>query len=283
MILRQSDLSNRVGHLSGDETRYDCVFCCDTGQHMYVNRYKKMWYCFKCGCGGKFVVEGESQFNYFDVYELYKEILAKEHKEVRTLPRMIPIIQEGFDGGTRIAYDYLLNRGVIAQEILNNRIGWCPDREGPYANSIVFPVDGSHYFVCRKMDGKPKYINAPWPKQDSIYIPWIQTCDINFALVEGPLDAIKTSRITITAALLGKQANQEQLTRIVKWGRRFLILLDPDAWQASVKLKLGLESMADQLDKKIQVVNVFLDKWDPGDMKTKELEKIITQATKRFK
>ena len=290
MILYERDLANKKSFISGDEEKYCCLFCVDTGFHMYVNRHKQAWHCFKCGQGGKLK---KPKFLWKEYYVTVRfnddpiiSVPVASSKEVRTLPRMIPVMQtDPFPFNAPI--NYLVSRGLSGNEIRNNNLGWCPDREGPYANSIVFPIgplDKPDYFVCRKLEGKPKYVNAPWPKGKTVYITSGPEPKA-IAIVEGPLDTIKTARIITTYGLLGKQANKEQLQFMVKDNTpgKFLIILDPDAWEASIRLKLGLLEMADQLGKKIQVVNVFLNEKDPGDMETEELRKVVHGAVRRFK
>lgn len=287
-----------------EEKRIDCPFCYDTGGHCYCNMLKLVFHCHKCGTSGK-VVDDTQNYSYHpttfeQVLRAIRETDKKENKkhDVRNLPRMIPIGKYyqwnkslGIPDSSPAIYDYnkacdyLWSRGLTQEEVDNNKIAWCPDKEGPYANSIVFPcgTDAEPYFVCRKLAGNPKYINAPWPKGNNLYFPvYNRTYDF-MIIVEGPFDAIKGARIDPTVGLLGKTANKEQLHSLCNIDKKFIILLDPDAWEHSVRLKLGLMAMADQLGRKIQVVNHFLPKWDPGDMATEELRKELDQAMRRFK
>lgn len=95
-------------------------------------------------------------------------------------------------------------------------------------------------------------------------------------IVEGPFDALNVSYKTRdlgcgAVALFGNSATNSQitkLTRLTKLYQRVIILLDPDAWAAAMRLKQALSFMDNVRIK-------LVEHHDPGSMGVEELKEII--------
>jgi DNA primase len=248
---------------NGREIRYNCPNCDDTNRHMYVNANRSLWYCFKCGKGGK--VQYQNQEPNLD---RYKSIVSKQTKfddqlfnkpnAIKSLPlnQSLPHIEiaEDCESGEELtARQYLNRRGVTQEEITKYKIKFSLEKNGPYKNSIIFPVyskkDWLDYFVCRKWDNsKPKYVNAPWPKGDTLFFtnPSQTISNIN-VIVEGILDALAIARVGYNGiALLGKTATSQQLSRLSNVYGQCIIYLDNDALSHAVQLKLQLDTLGNK-------------------------------------
>jgi hypothetical protein len=274
---------------SSHDRRYHCIFCEDDKYHLYISISKQVYHCFKCEASGKLEVEEKNSLSNYEkiINEWFNEGLVSDvdrgtyPKEViKTLPRCHPswIRHVGYD---RVFY-YLIKRGLTPEEIHQNGIMESKDRDGIYSGTAIFPVwngiikDDAEvdYFVCRKInprEGESKYINAPWPKEGTLYQPFItpyvsrgnilssnQWGNI-LVICEGAFDAIRIARVAMSAALLGKKATTQQLEKIINlvkypWNnalkeikKEIMILLDPEAFSNAVKLQLELRAMGEQM------------------------------------
>jgi DNA primase len=113
---------------------------------------------------------------------------------------------------------------------------------------FTFDMDMINYFVCRKYDNsKPKYVNAPWPKGDTLFIAEPQKKIKVLAppiIVEGIFDAIAVARIGYRGiAVLGKSITSPQLSRLANVDPEFIIYLDNDALSHAVQLKMQLDAL----------------------------------------
>ena len=129
------------------------------------------------------------------------------------------------------AIKYLENRGVVREDIIRWKIGYCV--RGNYENRIVVPsfdIDGYiNYFIARTYNGDwRKYLNPSLSKNmlfNHLYIDW----DSDIILVEGIFDAIKAGPNSIP--LLGSTLREESklFQEIVKNDAAVFLALDPDA------------------------------------------------------
>lgn len=253
---------------NGREARLNCPNCDDTNKHLYVNAQRSLWYCFKCGKGGKVEFTQRLEPN----IEMYSKLMSGDSiiisnsfektaletlDKIKSLPlnkTLLPIeIAEDCESSQElIARNYLHSRGVTQREITEHSIRLSLEKHGPYRHSIIFPVyrtsksSNMEYFVCRKYDNsKPKYVNAPWPKGDALFIADANTGGPNYPSVicEGILDALAIRRVGYNAvALLGKVPTSQQLKRLVQ-SSQYLIYLDDDAFSQAINLKLQLNAV----------------------------------------
>lgn len=256
------------------EVRICCPFCTDDNFHMYVNTNKKVYHCHKCEASGKMkdVMTMDDAINFSkkigDILSstpvtikvpLMYETKPTDLKKIRTLPHSSQIWKEKLY--YQQAQNYLLGRGIDSSLQRELDIKVSKETSGIYKNTVIFPIyelnkdeDDADlkYFVCRRYDKtEPKYINAPWPKEDTLF----QFGDnqyktpFNAIIVEGIFDAIAIGQSGYNAiALLGKKATGQQLNRLDKPNRDgsrpcFGIYLDHDAFTHAIELKLQFSAM----------------------------------------
>lgn len=241
---------------NGREIRLNCPICSDTTKHLYVNQDRNVYYCFKCGAGG--VIQNSIEPSIEEYNRLRKHIpfvqtIISHQTElvdkavIKSLPPNIGAYEYNKH---HPAYKYLIDRGIISDEVRDYDIRVATDKNGICKNSIIFPVCNSignlKYFVCRKYDrSKPKYINAPWPKNDTLFITMSKYASRNVTvIVEGIFDALAIGRCGYRGiALLGKKATAQQLDRLSRMDTTFLIYLDTDALSHAIQLKLQLSTL----------------------------------------
>ena len=238
-----------------NEVRINCIICDDTKLHMYINMDKKVYYCQKCGAGGKLGTDESLSLSEWEMvirmnkYELGIKPIDMESSllPARTLPlcEVLRRPRDMVDENRSMlkAYKYLKHRGISDSFIVNNNVLLSNEISGPYKNTIIFSIysmDKLKYFVGRKYDGsEPKYVNAPWPKGDTIYV--VTRDDYRkivnpscFVIVEGIFDAIAVAKAGYKAiALLGKKANNEQMAYLTKMfipKSKVAVFLDSDAF-----------------------------------------------------
>lgn len=274
---------------SNGELRTNCIFCQDDKLHMYVNEAKGVYHCFKCGTSGKILRRKEDKLDlsrYKIQVERFKtQPVVVEKVEVRSMPIAMPAID------SPKATSYLKGRGLTDDEITRNCLQYCHrDYQPEYYDSIIFPIPKTYqskvdYFTCRTLRPNPhaKYINAPWPKGDAIYIPALQGKYDYITICEGPFDAIRAARLGYSYGLLGKQASKGQLEKLRQYltalPHRYpiIVMLDPDAYLYALKLTLQLTSMG------IPTVTAQLLEKDPGDSSEEELENVCESLTRQWK
>jgi len=279
-VLRQQ----KAERAPAEEIRICCPFCEDIKFHCYVNLNKNVYHCFKCESSGKVTPSTSSTLDaslktlrrYRDTSTIFVDTWNKnKDKIVRTLPRCKPVQEDS------IYERYLLGRGLTREEIETNHLQESLDSYGTFSNSIIFPVpyylpENITYFVCRKLRGEPKYVNAPWKKGNILYVPkWTYPqIKSKFTVVcEGPFDAIRIARVAPSYALLGKRATPEQLDLMLTAARfPWIILLDRDAFVYALRLQLEI------ISKGGRAVVAQLKKKDPGESTEAEIKEVLDNA-----
>ena len=166
--------------------------------------------------------------------------------------------------------NYLLSRGVRAEDIVKYNIGYC--ESGEYDNKVIIPsYDGSgklNYFVGRSFyDTKFKHKN-PKVSKDIVGFYLLVNWDTPIILCEGAFDAISIRRNAIP--LFGKsiQPNLEKkiLGKLVK---KLYICLDSDAIKNAIGLAKKFMSYG------IQTHLVALDNRDASELGYEQINKKI--------
>jgi len=242
------------------ELRICCPFEDDTDFHMYVNLNKKVYFCHKCNAKGR--VFNNSNNIDSSIIEKYKHTLNAyqpdrkidttnsmdrmiEKKEIKNLPLNFQLNMMG--------RRYLEDRGFSSTDFPFTPVSG-ESVDGKFKDTVIFPIYHSpkveehklfelKYYVARRItDQKPRYINAPWEKKDTLYVCPIISYPVVF-ITEGIFDAVSINKAGYySISILGKRATTDQLERIVKEykGQALVICLDRDAFSAAVKLKLEL-------------------------------------------
>src|SRR5437870_5268629 len=222
-----------------EEVRVCHEACGDTKFHMYVNLDKKIWHCHKCSSGGRLAIQHKSVLDEkFD--QLLKTTMDNywsSHKDSwkqytpREVKHTLPLSEDMIIHPDNWGYEYLQRRGITLDQIQKYNIIYSVEKSGPYKNTVIFPIYDKmgcsaeinwklQYFVARRWDKtEPKYINAPWPKNDTLFFTRhspgtiiMQGEENIYIIVEGILDALAIERAGYRAiALLGKTATSQQL------------------------------------------------------------------------
>lgn len=270
----------------GTEIRANCPFCADpdTKQHLYISTVKQAAHCFRCEWAGSWIdlimsVEGCSyaaaaltlagvpDINEFEgiLGMMDTEPIQVEEPVSRSesVPEgFIPIHSESQEPLARIALRYLQRREVMSEAIQAGMFGVIP------GHIKLFIRASDSYWQARSLDGaKPKYTNPALPFLDILgvwdYTPIGQVRSLPGPLFvcEGVFSALAVcKRGSPAVALLGKQANREQVDRLCRAGRSLIILLDSDAHEQAWEL-------ADQLvvNGRADVLVGLLPTGDPAD------------------
>lgn len=281
---------NSCSQLSGSqgEIRINCLFCQDESHHCYVNLSKGVFHCFKCEARGK-VNTGNKLWGNLDSFrtKIVDAITVQKTKIVKSLPRSESLLEVSSDQSEFYLndtynryYKYLVStRGLTPREIIQNDIQVSLDRSGIYSDSVIFPMYESgdlSYFVCRKLSGDTKYVNAPWPKAGTFFTPKNQPETPYTVLCEGIFDALRISRVAHAKAILGKQLTEQQLALAVNISvtRPVLILLDKDAWKYSVMMATEIKARGG----KAYICNSLQLNGDPGDTDLVTLKEIFQEC-----
>ena len=190
----------------------------------------------------------------------YETTEIVEHVE---LPKEFkPLYQKSDSIKWKHAMNYLLNRGVRAEDIVKYNIGYCEG--GVYNKMIVIPSYSSegklNYFVARNFDSNSpvKYKNPPINKNIvpfELFVNWSSP----LVLCEGPFDALAIKRNAIP--LLGKHLQENLMKRIVtSTVKQIYIALDKDAMKDALRFAELL------LNEGKEVYLVNLDEKDPSEM-----------------
>ena len=258
---------------------------------LQINIVTQKWHCWVSNEGGRNFYQLLKKLNSSrGYYKELSEILDDDFytyseekpqtEEVLTLPKEYKTIWPNFIDnilGNKI-YRYLQSRGVEAEEVLRNRIGFC--QGGLYDNRIIIPSydsDGKlNYFVGRDIDNsKLKYKNPPVSKDVigfELFINW----DLPIVLCEGVFDAIAIKRNAIP--LFGKTIPRKLLKKIIENGvSKITIVLDSDATIDLVKLTQKLKSYG------VECNIVPLKNGDPSEIGFEKItRKIMNSSSLKF-
>jgi hypothetical protein len=170
----------------------------------------------------------------------------------------------------RIAYKYLLFRGVTEKQLVEYNIGYC--NAGPYSGYIIFPVYSQNkliYFVARNIYSKV-YKNAPVSNKSVLFN---YTCQKQIVLCEGILDSLAFGKHGV--ALLGKTMKDGQFNLLSENPPdRVFICLDSDARKNSVQIAKRLDSIV----KDVRIVS--LPSKDPNSASKQELLDALVTSKK---
>lgn len=145
----------------GLQYSFDCPFCGDTRERLFINMDRQAFWCHNCQATGTIVtfismhshVTWKDALKVFREYEGYerplsedleKEVYSKLFKQeiqvekyVHPLPEEYIHIKDARGKAGQAALDYILSRGVSYSTALEQNLGYCA--EGRYANRIILP------------------------------------------------------------------------------------------------------------------------------------------------
>lgn len=144
----------------GDQYSYNCPFCGDTKQRMFVNLDRKVYYCHNCTSSGTLVtlISDYASVTWKEALDVYREYEGQEAalpesieeeiftmliktpqfekpKFVHPLPEEFILLEDARGKAGQHAVNYLKSRGISMKLAEEKYIGYCA--EGKYANRII--------------------------------------------------------------------------------------------------------------------------------------------------
>lgn len=258
---------------------YNCPEC-GLGErkgNLEVSLEKHVYHCWSCGnindthgsLGRLFDKYGTKQQK-----KLYEVIRPEQHKpkekQVKklTLPENFKLFKDVSKAYPirRVAYNYLISRGITDDIINKFKIGFCDS--GSHSGRIVVPsyneFGGLNYYVARSWypNTKAKYKNPETPKDEIIFNESLINWNQDIFLVEGVFDSFF---IPNSIPMLGKHMSELLFTTLYNRAMGNVIIgLDGDAFNDGVKLYHELNGGG--LYGKIKILKLPIDK-DICDLK----------------
>lgn len=197
--------------------------------------------------------------------DVWEDSDPRTHAE---LPKEFRPVYDASTGAWSVP-EYLTTRGFKRGTLRAWNVGYC--ERGKFAGRAIIPMEcpNGKSFTARDLTGEgfPKYLNPESVDHSLLLFGWhTVTPGADFALVEGPLDAMKMHQHGIPAlAFGGKSLSNAQLQLICLYPEEtsITVLLDPDAQKEAY-------GVANQL--RIKFSNVFVGKIPPADSKGNKLD-----------
>lgn len=249
---------------SGNELLFYCPKCRHHKKKLSINVSKNSFKCWVCDYRGSNIYRLIKRHANFTQKQNWLSLDCRVDLSTTKISDIFPennIVEQTIDlpkefitltgktGNSAIpALKYLFERGVTRNDILQWKIGYCPD--GEYAGRIIIPsfnLNGKcNYFIARSYRGDwLRYKNPPLQRNNVIfnhlYIDW----DNDVILTEGVFDAIVAGNaVPLLGSTLGESS--KLFAEIIKYDTAVYLALDPDAESKSKTLirdmmKYGIE------------------------------------------
>lgn len=158
--------------------------------------------------------------------------------------------------------NYMTERGFMRETLRAWNVGYC--ERGKYAGRVIIPLEcpNGNSFTARDLTGEgiPKYLNPTGVDHSLLLFGWKHVKPgADFAIVEGPLDAMKLYQWGIhSVAFGGKSLSSAQLNLLFSFpeSASVTVMLDPDAISNAYRVASLL---------KLHFRNVFVAKIPPTD------------------
>lgn len=208
-----------------------CPLHRDKTPSLSINTIDKTYNCFSCGDKGTL----NKLLSYFGL-EYYHTPKIDELENL-----LLDQLEEDSDvaysadinelSKYRYFHPYLVRRGLSREFILANKIGFDKDRA-----RVTIPIffNGRYYGCAARtvVDEIPKIIyNSGMPKDKILYTPLVENNSEYLVVVEGPIDALKSSYLgQDSACILGCHPSIVQINQIkgLANGRQIVLALDND-------------------------------------------------------
>ena len=250
MVEKKKIITDILGYYNrrGDEHLYSCPFCDHHKKKLSVNFAKGYFKCWVCDTRGKNLYRIVRKFGTYDQRQKWLEFDGRldlsefdklfaalndevEEQTVDLPDEFISLCNKHLPRSSKIAFDYLLSRGITKKDILRWKGGYCD--KGRYSGRIVIPSFNNNgfvnYFIARSYVGhRKRYLNPPCGRDivfNELYMDW----DEPVTLVEGVFDAIVAGDNSIP--LLGSTLREDSklFQAIVLNDVPVYLGLDPDA------------------------------------------------------
>lgn len=286
--------TKRLGVFKYRHSWYRVPVCpyCHRENKMGINFSMWRTNCFRCGAHPspiQMAMDIEGFTEYSELLKLlnngeYTELTFKEDK-IELSERKPIFLPEGFrnisEGRSQLARSmrsYIKKRGFTVEGLSKQGVGYCT--EGKYFGYLIIPFTyqgNLRYYNARLVIGNgPRYNNPDKDvtglgKEFLIYnhdaLEMYNSCFI----CEGAINALTMGDRAI--ATMGKHVSRYQLNELIKAPcKRYIILLDHDAWQYALDLALKLVNY-----KKVKVI-YFEDERDVNDLGKKKVLNLIYKS-----
>ena len=211
----------------------------DLSGHLYVNKEKQVFHCFRCGYSGR-IEESMSRVPFALRPRSESQVFASREAELRRMG----IFPLPTDPQTRVQAEMLaylrrrnINSGMIRMWCLHYSV------TGVYGGRVVFPCfgeSGIEFFVARSIDGRePKTLFPPkggiWPGKGGIVWGLDRIPSGGEVIIcEGVFDAAVAPG---GVAILGKIISPPQVQAIGIRAGVIRIMLDGDAFDAAMDVR----------------------------------------------
>ena len=239
---------------NGQETLFFCPKCRHHKRKLSVNIARNVFKCWVCEYSGVDLYKLVKRYGtrnsaiewkqFSEVVEInnFDKLFEVEEKEDDSrselnLPKEFISLTGRLSKSLVRPYNYLINRGLTKQDILDWRIGCC--LEGQYKNRIIVPSFDSqgylNYFVARSFDNSFMRYKNPPTSRDVIF----NEIDIDWGspvvLVEGVFDAIRADN---AIPILGSSLRPETklFQRLIKESKKVYLALDEDARKKTMSI-----------------------------------------------
>ena len=243
---------------SRDEHLFSCPFCNHHKPKLSVNVEKNVFKCWVCDVRGKNNYYLIKRFGSFDQQQQWLQITnevdvrdfelfisgsqteQKVKQEIDLPSEYKPLWGTSYLSAQR-PINYLKNRGISNQKILEWKVGYCSD--GEYKERIIIPSFDENgdinYFVARSYSGDWKKYKNPSVSRDIVFNNLNVDWDEDVILVEGVFDAFKESNmIPILGSTLREES--ELFQKIVENKCNVYLAMDPDAREKEKDIILKL-------------------------------------------
>jgi DNA primase len=230
----------------GSEKLFYCPECDHHKPKLSINIDRGAFKCWICNYRGKSIrrlvrkhgtysqlkdwdeVYGRPDIANFDFLFAEKEEEAKV--QVQMPNNFRSLLRKDLKFVDKEPFNYLANRGLSRQDIVNWKIGYC--NSGEFKNRIVVPSfsdDGElNYFIARSYRGDYYKYKNPKANKDVIFNELFIDWDKDLTIVEGVFDAINAGNaVPILGSTLHSGSNL--LRKIVRNDTPCYIALDADA------------------------------------------------------
>lgn len=246
---------------SHGEMLYHCPFCQELGKNiydrkLYVNSYKGVYNCFRCGTTGKLFLDSDTKILSNKLYEVSDFIDLLKPKVTKSLDKVYIKLPpyEVYKYPNTLAYQYLESRGITPEMMRYYSIRAFGDDKFT-KNRVVLPnliigKDWTDFYTSRSLVNSvtPRYYNSNVvPKSEVVFNLHRISDNTNIIINEGIINSIIAGKNSV--AILGKVCSKSQFNQILsKSPKSVTISLDTDAEDMAQQLasrfsKAGVHSV----------------------------------------
>ncbi len=231
----------------GSELLFSCPSCNHHKHKFSVNLDKNVFKCWICDYRGRNIRRVVRRYGSFtqlqkwdqitdrtDISrfaELFMDEVVGEGETKLELPaEFVSLANKNLPLSANRPLRYLKERGIVREDIVRWKIGFCYD--GEYGGRIIIPSFGTsgypNYFIARSYVGHRMKYKNPSSSKNVVFNDLFTNWNNDLAIVEGVFDAINAGNaVPILGSTL--RTDSDLLRKIVRNDTPCYIALDPDA------------------------------------------------------